>query len=458
MADGVARSCQLPGRPPRVSLGQSIKKTVVHRAIASPDYLREEKIGSRARQASFWANVPQLPADKVFSVAGEFFNDPYPQKMNIGLGAYRTEDGKPHILDVVQKVENLLTARNAFPKEYLPITGTAPFREKVCELLFGNCPRAMDGSIYTYQTISGSGALRLGAEFLKAHQGTNTIYVTDPAWVGYSKIFPGAGLRSRKIRYFDYEKKTLDIEGLLEDLWEAEPGAPVALQACCHNPTGLDPTREQWRQILEVMQYRQLLPFFDIAYQGFGFGDLDADAYPLRLFEEAGMEMLVAQSFSKNMGLYGERSGSLSVVCQTPEQAQCVGSQLGDIIVSHYGIPPRHGSDIATAILEDPVLTKEWRVELKGMVDRVRSVRELLYLAMMKRNTPGDWECIVHQVGMFAFPGFSPSQVKQLTSKWHIYLPPNGRMSMAGVAASSVDYLADAIDDVTRNIREDRHQ
>ncbi|GMH36982.1 hypothetical protein BSKO_04855 [Bryopsis sp. KO-2023] len=407
------------------------------------------------REVSFWANVSQVPEDELFTITGKYINDPHPHKLNVGIGAYRTEEGKAHVLDVVRKVEEIFADTKALTKEYLPIPGTAKFREEARKSLFGDCLRADDGSIVTHQTVSGAGALRLGCDLLKAHHESDILCVPDPGWTQYAKIFPASGLRTPKIRYFDYEKRCLDIEGFLEDLRKAEPGSAVILQVCGHNPTGVDPTREQWHQILEVMQSRRLLPFFDNAYQGFGSGDLDVDAYPLRLFEQAGMDMLVAQSFSKNMGLYGERCGALSVACQTPEQAQCMLSQLSAIIMTNYGIPPRHGSDIATAILEDPALSEEWKGEVKGMVDRMRNMRELLYLAIMKRNTPGNWECIVDQVGMFAFIGLSEAQAKHLTSKWHVYLPTNGRISMAAVSRGSVNHLADAIDDAVRNVHDD---
>ncbi|GMH36940.1 hypothetical protein BSKO_04813 [Bryopsis sp. KO-2023] len=408
--------------------------------------------GSTLPEASFWANIPEVPEDDLFTITGKYHKDPHPQKMNLGVGAYRTAEGKAHVLDVVRKVEKKFSDTKALTKDYAPVPGTVKFREETRKLLFGDCPRAKDGSIVTHQTIAGSGALRVGADFLKAHQRSDIMYVSDPPWSNYLLIFPASGFCVRKLRYFEYKKKGLDIEGLLEDLQNAQPGAAVVLQVCCHNPTGVDPTQKQWQQILEVIQSRRLLPFFDIAYQGFGSGDLDADAYPLRLFEQAGMDMIVAQSYSKNMGLYGERCGSLSAVCQTPEQARCIGSQFSNLIMTSYAIPASHGSDIAVAILEDPSLTDEWKVEVKGMVDRIRKVRELLHSAIVKRNTPGDWECIVNQIGMFAYIGLTKTQAEHLISKWHVYLPSSGRISMAGVSASSVEYLADAIDDAVRNV------
>lgn len=401
---------------------------------------------------SFWETVKQAPDDGLLSLTVDYLKDPSLQKLNIGVGAYRTEEGKPRVLDVVRRAEEILLADKSQDKEYLPISGNAEFCELSRKLAFGDCKRALDGSIVTMQSVSGSGSIRVLAEFIATQCPRKEIYLSDPAWANYENIFPKAGLKLQYYRHYNSKTKGLDIEGLLEDLSQAKPGAAVVLQTCAHNPTGVDPTKEQWQRILEVVKSRRLLPFLDSAYQGFATGDLDDDSYALRLFESAGLDLLFAHSFSKNMGLYGERAGALSVACQNPMDAKRVDSQLRALIRANYATPPRHGAAVVCIILKTPELYEQWQVELKEMADRIRQMREKLSAAISERKTPGDWSGILTQIGMFAYSGLTPSQVEHLTKKWHVYLPASGRMSMAGLSSESCKYLADAIDDAVRNV------
>ncbi|CAN1215112.1 Aspartate aminotransferase, cytoplasmic, partial [Linum perenne] len=308
-----------------------------------------------------------------------------------------------------------------------------------------NSPAIKDNRVTTVQCLSGTGSLRVGGEFLARHYHEHTIYIPTPTWGNHPKIFTLAGLSVKTYRYYDPTTKGLDFQGLLEDLGAASSGAVVLLHACAHNPTGVDPTLEQWEQIRQLIRSKQLLPFFDSAYQGFASGSLDADAQSVRMFVSDGGECLVAQSYAKNMGLYGERVGALSIVCKTADVASRVESQLKLVIRPMYSSPPIHGASIVATILKDSDMYKQWTMELKAMADRILSMRQQLFDALSTRGTPGDWSHIIKQIGMFTFTGLNSEQVAFMTKEYHIYMTFDGRISMAGLSSSTVAHLADAI-------------
>ncbi|CAN1215113.1 Aspartate aminotransferase, cytoplasmic, partial [Linum perenne] len=332
-------------------------------------------------------------------------------------------------------------------KEYLPITGLADFNKLSAKLILGaDSPAIKDNRVTTVQCLSGTGSLRVGGEFLARHyHEQHTIYIPTPTWGNHPKIFTLAGLSVKTYRYYDPTTKGLDFQGLLEDLGAASSGAVVLLHACAHNPTGVDPTLEQWEQIRQLIRSKQLLPFFDSAYQGFASGSLDADAQSVRMFVSDGGECLVAQSYAKNMGLYGERVGALSIVCKTADVASRVESQLKLVIRPMYSSPPIHGASIVATILKDSDMYKQWTMELKAMADRILSMRQQLFDALSTRGTPGDWSHIIKQIGMFTFTGLNSEQVAFMTKEYHIYMTFDGRISMAGLSSSTVAHLADAI-------------
>lgn len=272
----------------------------------------------QAPAGSVWDNVPQAPPDPILSIGEAFKADSDPRRLNLGVGAYRTEEGKPLVLNSVRKAEHAILSDASANKEYQPITGNAEFCRLSRELAFGkDLPAVQDGRITTVQALSGTGSLRVGAEFLATHYPTKVVYIPKPSWPTHRSVFKNAGLQVQEYRYFDPQTRGLDFAGLMSDISSAEPGSILLLHACAHNPTGVDPSPEQWRAILNLAIRRRLLPFFDSAYQGFASGSLDQDAAPLRLFASTpGMELLLAQSFAKNMGLYGERVGALSVLCR----------------------------------------------------------------------------------------------------------------------------------------------
>ncbi|XP_074368494.1 aspartate aminotransferase, cytoplasmic [Apium graveolens] len=396
--------------------------------------------------SSVFANVLRAPEDPILGVTVAYSKDQSPNKLNLGVGAYRTQEGKPLVLNVVKRAELMLVDDQSRVKEYLPIVGLADFNKLSAKLIFGaDSPAIQENRVATVQCLSGTGSLRVGGEFLARHYHERTVYIPQPTWGNHPKIFTLAGLSVKTYRYYNPETRGLDFEGMLEDLGSAPSGAIVLLHACAHNPTGVDPTIEQWEQIRQLMRSKSLLPFFDSAYQGFASGSLDADAQSVRIFVADGGECLAAQSYAKNMGLYGERVGALSIVCKTADAASKVESQLKLVIRPMYSSPPLHGASIVAAILKDSDLYNEWTLELKAMADRIICMRKELFDALQAKGTPGDWSHIVKQIGMFTFTGLNSEQVTFMTNEYHIYMTTDGRISMAGLSSRTVPHLADAI-------------
>lgn len=395
---------------------------------------------------SVFAHVVRAPEDPILGVTVAYNKDSSPVKVNLGVGAYRTEEGKPLVLNVVRRAEQMLVNDTSRVKEYLSITGLADFNKLSAKLIFGaDSPAIKENRVTTVQCLSGTGSLRVGAEFLARHYHEHTIYIPQPTWGNHPKIFTLAGLSVKYYRYYDPATRGLDFQGLLDDLTAAPSGAIVLLHACAHNPTGVDPTIDQWEKIRKLMRSKGLLPFFDSAYQGFASGNLDADAQSVRMFVADGGECLAAQSYAKNMGLYGERVGALSIVCKNSNVASKVESQLKIVIRPMYSNPPIHGASIVATILKDRQMYDEWTVELKAMADRIISMRQQLYDAMQAQGTPGDWSHIIKQIGMFTFTGLNVEQVSFMTREYHIYMTSDGRISMAGLSSRTVPHLADAM-------------
>lgn len=395
---------------------------------------------------SVFAHVVRAPEDPILGVTVAYNKDTSPLKLNLGVGAYRTEEGKPLVLNVVRRAEQMLVNDTSRVKEYLSITGLADFNKLSAKLIFGaDSPAIQENRVTTVQCLSGTGSLRVGAEFLAKHYHERTIYIPQPTWGNHPKVFTLAGLSVKYYRYYDPATRGLDFQGLLDDLAAAPAGAIVLLHACAHNPTGVDPTNDQWEKIRQLMRSKGLLPFFDSAYQGFASGNLDADAQSVRMFVADGGECLAAQSYAKNMGLYGERVGALSIVCKDADVASRVESQLKLVIRPMYSNPPIHGASIVATILKDRQLYDEWTVELKAMADRIISMRQQLFDALQARGTAGDWSHIIKQIGMFTFTGLNTEQVSFMTREHHIYMTSDGRISMAGLSSRTIPHLADAI-------------
>jgi aspartate aminotransferase len=404
---------------------------------------------------SFWGALEVAPPNAVFLTKDLFLADTDPRKVNLGIGAYRDDDGKPYVLKVVRKAEAKIAADMSLNHEYLPIGGLNSFNDKARTLMFGADSRAVaDGRIASVQTISGTGSLGLAAAFLKKFRGESEIYLSSPTWGNHNAIFKQAGFKTIKTyRYWDAANRTLDINGQLADLQQAPSGSVVVMHACAHNPTGVDPTKAQWQQIAAVCQARGHLVYFDCAYQGFATGDLEADAQAIRYFVAQGVECIASQSFAKNFGLYNERIGGFHIVCKTAAIAKAVRSQLLLVIRALYSNPPVHGARIVDCVLGDAQLYAEWRAELKSMADRIITMRRALVAELKRLQTPGDWSHVTSQIGMFSFTGLNKAQCQRLKSHHHVYLLDNGRISMAGLNTKNVAYFAGCVDHVVRNIK-----
>ncbi|SJL05700.1 probable aspartate aminotransferase, mitochondrial precursor [Armillaria ostoyae] len=399
------------------------------------------------RTLSTWSAVPAGPPDPILGVSEAFKADKDSRKINLGVGAYRDGTGKPYVLTSVKKAEDLI-ATNHPDKEYLPITGLPEFTKNAAKLAYGaDSVPLSQGAIAVTQSISGTGALRIGGAFLARHYPhSKVIYLPTPSWGNHTPIFRDSGLEVRNYRYFDKGTVGLDFEGLKADLKAAPEQSIVLLHACAHNPTGIDPTPEQWKEISDIVQEKKLFPFFDMAYQGFASGSTSRDAFAVRHFVSQGHQVALAQSFAKNMGLYGERVGAFSLTTADPAEKARVDSQLKIVIRPMYSNPPMHGALIANGILSDPALYSEWEAEVKGMADRIISMREKLYNMLSKDlKTPGEWGHIKSQIGMFSFTGLTQPQTKALAEKAHVYMTADGRISMAGLNAGNIEYFAESV-------------
>lgn len=405
-----------------------------------------------SNQSSLFAHVQELPPDAIFFTKTRFKNDPDPRKINLGIGAYRTEEGKPYVLNVVKTAERQLLEDTSLNKEYLPIGGDAGFIDLAQKSILGECSARAEGLVAGVQTLSGTGALRVLANFLVNNFPGITIYKSSPTWGNHRKVFMKAGLNQADYRYWDKNTRGLDFAGMMEDIGNAPNGSCILLHSCAHNPTGVDPTKDQWRQLCQLMKSKNHLAYFDSAYQGYATGSLENDAFAVRHFLAQGMEMIIAQSFSKNLGLYGERVGCASVVCKSTAQRKAVDTQLRAIIRPMYSNPPKHGCYIAKRVLGDSQLFTEWCSELSYMSNRILKMRELLRSSLERQGAPGTWEHITDQIGMFSYTGLSPEQVEYIEKTHHVYMLSSGRISMAGVSSAKVDYIAAAMVDALNKV------
>jgi aspartate aminotransferase len=317
--------------------------------------------------------------------------------------------------------------------------------------LGGSNPVFADGKYASAQAISGTGALRYGAELIARFMNKPRIYISNPTWINHKNIFNDCGLEVSEYRYWHAPSNGLDFQGMLADIDQAPEGSVFVLHACAHNPTGVDPTKEQWAQIAQHMKAKKHVTFFDSAYQGFASGDLDQDAYAVRLFtQEYGLEVLVAQSYSKNFGLYGERCGCLVVTCDSQATAKNIVSQIAKIARPMISNPPAFGARIVELVLTTPALEAEWRDNLRTMSSRIISMRHALLNGLTKLQTPGTWTHITDQIGMFSYTGLTPKQVQLMKEKFHVYMSGNGRVSMAGLNEGNVEWMAKAVDEAVR--------
>lgn len=413
--------------------------------------LAMKPVVNSVRYQSVWAGVPAGPPDPILGVTEAFKHDKDPRKINLGVGAYRDEHGKPYVLPSVRKADHHI-AKSNLNKEYLPITGLPGFNKYAARLAYGpDCKVLNSHRIATTQTISGTGALRIAGEFLARHYPhSKEIYLPTPSWGNHRPIFQNSGLQVKQYAYYDKETVALDFDGMVRDIKNMPNKSIILLHACAHNPTGVDPTQEQWKTLSNVVKEKELFPLFDMAYQGFASGDTDRDAFAVRHFVAEGHQIALCQSFAKNMGLYGERCGLLSFVTDSRDEHARVDSQLKITVRPMYSNPPIHGARIAETILGNPTLYSEWLHEVKGMADRIKSMRATLKTLLYEEHgSKHNWDHITNQIGMFAFLGITPEQVNKLVNEHHVYLTQDGRISVAGITNENVQHLAASLHNVT---------
>lgn len=389
-------------------------------------------------------HIQAAPADPILGLNDAFNHETNPNKINLGVGVFKDEHGHTPILQSVKQAEEQLLASET-TKSYLSIEGTARYREAVQDLLFGEAhPIITKQLAHTAHTPGGTGALRVAAEFIKKHLPEATIWVSNPTWANHHGIFQSVGLEVGSYAYYDAVNKTLDFEALLASLSQIPEGDVVLFHGCCHNPTGVDPTTEQWQQLAKLCSKQGFLPLFDFAYQGFGFG-LNEDAKGLRLFSEYVPEMLIASSFSKNFGLYNERVGALTVVCETPEQSEACFTQVKRAARTNYSNPPAHGAAVVTEILSNKSLRSLWEMELHSMRTRIHEMRSLFVTTLRAKEVQQDFSFISKQQGMFSFSGLNAEQVASLRKNYGIYIVGSGRINVAGMTHDNMEPLCNAI-------------
>ncbi|MEH0741271.1 aspartate/tyrosine/aromatic aminotransferase [Vibrio cholerae] len=388
--------------------------------------------------------VVAAPADPILGLTEEFKKDPRAEKINLGVGIYKNEQGETPVLATVKKAEAALVETEK-TKSYLTIEGTAEYGLAVQKLLFGEQSDIVVNKLAkTAQAPGGTGALRVAGEFIKRQLGDVKIWISNPTWANHNGVFTAAGIETAQYSYYNAETKDKDFAAMLADLDNASAGDVVLLHGCCHNPTGIDPTLEEWETLAKLVAEKQLLPLFDFAYQGFAKG-VEEDAEGLRIFAQYNKEILVASSFSKNFGLYNERVGAFTLVAQTEQIAETAFSQVKAIIRSIYSNPPAHGSAVVTHILGNAELRAEWEAEVKEMRDRIQAMRELFVATLKEQGVDADFSFIERQNGMFSFSGLSKEQVARLKDEFAIYIVGSGRISVAGMTRSNMLPLCQGI-------------
>jgi len=390
------------------------------------------------------AAIEMAPRDPILGVTEAFNADPNPRKVNLGVGVYCNDQGKVPLLECVRQAEHALTNRGG-PHVYLPIDGIAAYDRAVRSLAFdADSDIVKSGRAVTVQALGGTGSLKIGADYLRRFAPRAQVWISDPSWENHRALFEGAGFAVNSYPYYSAVTHGLDFEGMIGALERLPAGAIVVLHACCHNPTGVDPNDEQWGRIIEVVRARALLPFLDIAYQGFAAG-IDADGAIIRRFAATAGPLFVASSFSKSFSLYGERVGALSIVATDRDEAARVLSQVKRVVRSNYSSPPTFGGQVVAMILETPELRALWERELGEMRDRIRSNRQALVERLAARAPNAEFGFVLQQRGMFSYSGLTAPQVARLRSDFSIYAIDSGRICVAALNSSNIDYVADAI-------------
>lgn len=394
--------------------------------------------------ASLFAAVEMAPRDPILGLTEAFNADTRSTKVNLGVGVYYDDNGKIPLLAAVKTAEEA-RLKAAPPRGYQPIEGNAAYNTAVQNLLFGTGSElATSGRVVTAQALGGTGALKIGADFLKRLNADATVYISDPSWENHRALFEAAGFPVDTYPYYDAETRGVNFEGMKAKLLAMTPGSVVILHACCHNPTGADLSDAQWDEVVEACRERGLVPFLDMAYQGFADG-IDADAVAVRAFSASGLQFFVSSSFSKSFSLYGERVGALSIITADKEEAGRVLSQLKRVIRTNYSNPPIHGGAVVAAVLGSGELRQMWEDELAGMRDRIRAMRSSLVEKLAAKGVNQDFSFVVKQRGMFSYTGLTSAQVDVLRNEFGIYAVGTGRICLAALNSNNIDAVADAI-------------
>ncbi|QDL54074.1 amino acid aminotransferase [Rhodoferax aquaticus] len=397
---------------------------------------------------SFFSAVEMAPRDPILGLNEQFNADTNPAKVNLGVGVYFDANGKLPLLQCVQAAEKTMS-QDPKARGYLPIDGIAAYDAGVKALVFGEGSEPItSGRVATVQAIGGTGGLKLGADFLKKLNPSAKVLISDPSWENHRALFTNAGFTVESYRYFNQAanggKGGVDFDGMLADLKAAAPGTVAVLHACCHNPTGYDISPAQWDQVVAVVKAKGLVPFLDMAYQGFGYG-LKEDGAVIAQFVAAGLTFFVSTSFSKSFSLYGERVGALSVLCESKEEADRVLSQLKIVIRTNYSNPPTHGGAVVAAVLSNPTLRAQWEQELGEMRVRIKAMRQKLVDGLKAAGVQQDMSFITTQIGMFSYSGLSKDQMVRLRNEFGVYGTDTGRMCVAALNEKNIDYVCASI-------------
>ncbi len=387
--------------------------------------------------------LDRLPPDPILGVTAAFRADASPDKIDLGVGVYRDERGITPVPQAVLHAERALIADQA-TKSYVGPLGNPEFNARIVELALGPLAPQLRDRLATIQTVGGCGALRLGAELVRASSPDSVIHVSTPTWANHEPLIGNCGLRLERYPYYDAARRDVNFEAMQDTLNRLPAGAVVLLHACCHNPTGAELTPAQWRLVADTVERRGLLPFVDLAYQGFG-DDLETDVIGLRVLAERVPELLLAVSCSKNFGLYKERAGALVAICRNGTAAAAVATHQARTARRMYSMPPDHGAAVAARVLADAGLRGQWQQEVAAMVARMKSLRALLQSRLEARRPGHDFSWLTRQRGMFSLLGLGEPGLVRLRSEFHVYVPPDGRINVAGISAGNVDRVADAV-------------
>ncbi|HMO45065.1 MAG TPA: amino acid aminotransferase [Rubrivivax sp.] len=394
-----------------------------------------------------FAHVEPFAGDPILALVEVFEADPRPHKVNVSIGIYFDEQGRIPVLRSVQLAEQRVVAQGG-PKPYLPIEGAANFRRAVQRLLFGAAHEALTSErVATLQTVGSSGGLKVGADFIKRWFADSEVWVSDPTWDNHRSIFEGAGIGVHTYPYYGGAEGGVRFEAMLDALRVLPAGSVVLLHACCHNPTGVDLTHAQWDELIPLLVQRRLIPYLDLAYQGFGDG-IEQDAYAARALAAAGAGFFIANSFSKSMSVYGERCGALSVVCPDAKQAENVLGQLKFAVRRNYSSPPIHSGQLVAHVLADADLRPMWEGELAAMRQRILQMRRALHDVISAKMPGRDFGCFLTQRGMFSYTGLSAAQVDRLREEHAVYMLRSGRICVAGLNSGNVERTAQAMAEV----------